>query len=82
LTIFPEVSNFLKNHKAKNYKAVASLLQRIEAQIWIDDLLENIPVDFALPVHDSLIVKDEDFETVLNYCKAKYPLIKFETKDL
>lgn len=79
-TLFPVASNFIKRLKAGNYKDSPAFLQRKEAEIWIDDLLQNIPVEFALPVHDSLIVKQEDLELVLAYCKEKYPDLKFETK--
>jgi hypothetical protein len=76
--IFPVASQFLKKLKQGNYKNSASTFQRIESKIWIDDLLNNIPCDFALPVHDCLIVKEEDVDNVLNYCKSKYPQLKFK----
>jgi hypothetical protein len=76
--IFPIVSSYLKKLKRGNYKNSGSLLQRIESKIWIDDLLNNIPCDFALPVHDSLIVKEKDVDVILNYCKSKYPNIRFK----
>jgi hypothetical protein len=78
--LFPIASRFIKSLKAANYKDSPAFLQRKEAEIWIDDLLQNIPVEFALPVHDSLIVKQEDLNLVLDYCKEKYPDRKFETK--
>lgn len=76
--IFPIVSSYLKKLKKGNYKNSGSLLQRIESKIWIDDLLNNIPCDFALPVHDSVIVKEKDVDVILDYCKAKYPNIRFK----
>lgn len=75
--LFPKVSLFLNDLKVNNYKESAHYFQGIESKIWIDDLLNNIPVDFALPVHDSLIVKNEDLDKVLKYCKEKYPEIEF-----
>ena len=57
---------------------MSSHLQRVESKIWIDDLLNNIPCDWALPVHDSIIVKEEDLERVYEYCKMKYPNIRFK----
>ena len=76
--LFPFASAFIKGLKSKYYKDAASYLQRIEAKIWIDDLLENIPTDFALPVHDCLIVKDKEVYKILEYCKSKHSNIDFE----
>lgn len=80
--LFPKASQFIKTLKNKNYKDSSSTLQREEAKIWIDDLLENIPVKFALTIHDSLIVKDRDVLKVLKYCKDKYPQIEFDINEL
>ena len=77
-TLFPNVSRYLKKLKKGNYKNSGSLLQRIESKIWIDDLLNNIPCDFALPIHDSVIVKEKDVDNVLLYCKGKYPNLRFK----
>ena len=81
-TLFPVATKFIKKSKEGHYKNSPAFLQQKEAAIWIDDLLEHLPVDFALPVHDSLIVKQEHLELVLAYCKEKYPLISFHSKDL
>ncbi|WP_281635753.1 hypothetical protein [Flavobacterium marginilacus] len=80
--LFPIVSKFIKRLKTKNYKDAASYLQREEAKIWIDDLLENIPTDFALPIHDCLIVRDIEVYNILAYCKIKYQNIDFEVSFL
>jgi len=80
--LFPGASSFIKGLKSKYYKDASSYLQRIEAEIWIDDLLVNIPVDFALPVHDCLIVKDKDVYDVLAYCEGKYSDIDFQVSFL
>lgn len=77
-TLFPVVSKYIKDYKSGNYKNMASHLQRLESKIWIDDLLNNIPADFALPIHDCVIVKEEDVEAVYNFCKMKYPSLKFK----
>lgn len=76
--LFPVASKFISNLKNKNYKDAASYLQREESKIWIDDLLENIPTDFALPIHDCLLVRDKEVYEILNYCKTKYENIDFE----
>jgi hypothetical protein len=70
--IYPVVSSFLKQQKKGNYKNAGSMLQRLESKIWIDDILNAIPCDFALPVHDSVIVKEKDVDKVLMYCQNKY----------
>ena len=80
--LFPVASNYIKSLKKGNYRNSSATLQREEAKIWIDDLLDNAPVNFALTVHDSLIVKDKDALKVLKYCKAKYPQIEFDLKEL
>ncbi|OSZ82909.1 hypothetical protein CAP35_06510 [Chitinophagaceae bacterium IBVUCB1] len=80
--LFPIATCFIRGLKKLYYKDSASYLQREEAKIWIDDLLQNIPVDFALPVHDSLIIKREDLNTVLEYCMTKYPELRFSKKEL
>lgn len=76
--LFPVVSKYIKDYKSGDYKNMSSHLQRVESKIWIDDLLNNIPCDWALPVHDSIIVKEEDLERVYEYCKMKYPNIRFK----
>jgi hypothetical protein len=76
--LFPVASKFIRTLKTKNYKDASSYLQREESKIWIDDLLENIPSNFALPIHDCLLVKDKEVYEILNYCKSKYKNIDFE----
>lgn len=80
--LFPIATSYINGLKKRHYKDSAAYLQRKEAAIWIDDLLANIPTDFALPVHDSIIVKVEDYDNVLAYCEAKYPELRFKRKDL
>jgi len=80
--IFPTANTYIKKLKSTNYKNSASTLQRKEADIWIDDLLENLPVDFGLTIHDSLIVKEKDALKVIKYCKSKYPQLEFDIKEL
>ena len=80
--LFPIVSAFIKGLQSRFYKDSSAYLQRQEAKIWIEDLLENIPTDFALPVHDSLIIKQADYDKVLSYCQSKYPDIRFKRTDL
>lgn len=80
--LFPVVSGFIKTLKNKNHKDASAFLQREEAKIWIDDLLENIPTEFALTIHDSLIVKTKEVNKIKQYCISKYPQIEFDIKEL
>lgn len=80
--LFTNTSNFIKSLKTRSYKDAASFLQREEAKIWIDDLLENIPTNFALPIHDALLVKTYEAQKILEYCKLKYPQIDFKVDEL
>ena len=80
--LFQNTSNFIKSLKTRSYKDASAFLQRREAKIWIDDLLENIPTNFALPIHDALLIKTTDVNKVLSYCKNKYSQIEFDFKEL
>lgn len=80
--LYPVVSKYIKSLKQKDYKDASSYMQRIESKIWIDDILNNIPCDWALPIHDSVIVKEEDADRVLRYCELKYPDLKFKKEKI
>lgn len=80
--IFPVVNTFLRNYKTTSYKDVCAMLQYRESQIFIDNLLNNVPVDFCLSMHDSLIVKKEDVDKVLQYCMEKEPNLRFEKEEI
>jgi hypothetical protein len=75
--LFPIANNYIKGFKSSSYKEMCKKLQYKESTIFIDDLLNNIPIDFCLTVHDSLLVKKEDAEKALLYCQNKYPEIVF-----
>ena len=75
--IFPIANVFLRNYKSKDYKNICRLLQYKEANIFIDDLLNNCPVDFCLSMHDALIVRKEDKELMLEWCRERRPEIIF-----
>ena len=76
--IFPKATKFLKSLKSTNYKDSSRYLSWRESRIFIDDLLENLPVSFGVPIHDSIIVFQKDANKVLKYCKDKYPELKFK----
>ena len=80
--IFNVANVFIRNYKTKSYKDVCRLLQSKEANIFIDDLLNNSPVDFTLSVHDSLIVKKEDKEVMLQYCMDRQPNLIFNCEEI
>jgi hypothetical protein len=80
--IFSITNTFLRNYKTTSYKDVCRLLQYKESKIFIDDLLNNVPVDFCLSVHDSLVVRKEDKDIVLNFCKEKYPELEFTLEEV
>jgi hypothetical protein len=76
--LFPIVSEYIKKYKSGDYKNMSSHLQRIESKIWIDDIMNNIPCDWALPIHDCVIVKEEDVDNVYEWIKLRYPNLKFK----
>lgn len=80
--LFPTASAFIKKLKNKNYKNASSYLQREESKIWIDDILENIPFDFGITIHDSLIVRDRDAVKALKFCKERHPKIEFNISEI
>lgn len=80
--IFSVANTFIRNYKTKSYKDVCKLLQNKEANIFIDDLLNNSPVEFTLSVHDSLIVKKEDKDIVLDYCRKRQPNLIFNCEEI
>lgn len=80
--IFSVANTFIRNYKTKSYKDVCKLLQNKEANIFIDDLLNNSPVEFTLSVHDSLIVKKQDKDIVLDYCRKRQPNLIFNCEEI
>lgn len=80
--IFPVVNTFIKNYKTSSYKDVCRLLQTKEANIFTDELLNDCPVEFCLSVFDSLIVKEEDKDRVFEWCKEKYPELRFKLEKI
>jgi len=80
--IFETANYFMRNFKRVDYKNICRLLQYKEAKIFIDDILNEIPLDFTLTVHDSIIVKKEDAEKALKWCTERHPDIKFELQNI
>lgn len=80
--LFPEVSNHIKNSKRFDYKFISKTLQRLESDIWIDGILNNINVDWAITIHDSIIVKPGEGKRVLEWIENKYPELKLKLKTI
>ena len=80
--IFSVANTFVKQYKTTNYKNICRLLQYKEATIFIDDLLNNCPVEFCLTVHDALLVKKEDAEKVFEWCKERRPELVFTLEEV
>jgi hypothetical protein len=76
--IFPVASKYIKDYKNNDYKNMSSHLQRIESKIWIDDIMNNVNCEWALPIHDSLVVKEEDVDSVYDWIRTKYTDLRFK----
>lgn len=79
--LFPVISKFIENCKKGNYKNLCKRLQWMESKLFIDNFIKNCPVEFCLPVHDGLIVKNEDVDEVLCFLKSVSSL-NFSVKKL
>ena len=64
--------------KNKKYKDAAFYLQLEEIKIWIDDLIENILTNFALPIYDYFLICVREVYEILDYCESKHENIDFE----
>ncbi len=82
-TLYPEFMNWIENRKkTKGYKEICHLAQKIEASIFIFEYKS-----FAIPVHDSLLVRESEKLIYLNILvdrfHAKFPEIdKNKIKEL
>jgi hypothetical protein len=80
--LFKRTNGYLKYFKDGDYKGVCRLLQHKESKIFIDDILNEIPLDFVLTVHDSIIVKKEDADKAMRWCQQRHRDIKFELQEI
>ena len=80
--LFKRTNGHLKYFKSGDYKSVCRLLQYKESKIFIDDILNEIPLDFVLTVHDSIIVKKEDADEAMRWCQHRHRDIKFELGEI
>lgn len=81
--LFPIADNYIQNFKITkfcngDYKAMCSHLQRLESNIWIDDILNNIPIEFCLPIHDCIIVDDSEIDGIIEWISNRYPNLRFK----
>jgi len=80
--VFPVASDFIASLKKNGYKKAASFMQRKESKVWIDGIMDNIKVDFAIPIHDSIIVKADDADSAKKWCKERHPEIVYSLTEL
>ena len=69
--LFPSVKEFVNNIKNEiGHKKFAVELQKIESELFIDGFYKKLKDNrvFCLTKHDSLIVKKEDLDEVINLC--------------
>ncbi|CAB4153797.1 hypothetical protein UFOVP639_30 [uncultured Caudovirales phage] len=81
-TLFPVASAYIKKYKSSSYKDMASHLQRVESKIWVDNIMNDIPTDWAIPIHDSVIIKKEDSQAVYSFIKSRYPDLKIKMSEI
>ena len=48
----------------------------------VDGILNNVPVDFGITIHDSIIVKDKDAVKVNKWIKEKYNFLDLSISKL
>ena len=80
--IFPIANNYIRGYKSTSYKEMCKKLQYTEAKIFIDDILNEIPLEFCLTVHDSIIVRKEDVESSLRWCQERHPELIFIPQEI
>lgn len=80
--LFPIANNYIRGYKSTNYKEMCRLLQYRETKIFIDGILNNIPLEFCLTVHDSIIVRKEDVDMAMLYCQNLYPELVFVLSEI
>lgn len=80
--LFPIANNYIRGYKSNHYKEMCRLLQYRETKIFIDGILNNIPLEFCLTVHDSIIVRKEDIDMAMLYCQNLYPELVFVLSEI
>lgn len=79
--LFPTVVKWIDDYKSKfEYQNFSILLQKIESDLFIDKILKRVKKQkfFCLTKHDSLIIRKEDYETILAITENEFESIGME----
>lgn len=79
-TLFPIADRYIHNLKRNDYKQFCSHIQRVESEIWIDDIVGNIPIDFCIPIHDCIVVCESDIEKGCQFIKERHPYLNLKVE--
>ena len=89
MQLYPNFMKYVRDKKFKDgYKVISHEAQKIESSIFITGLFSQLePGDFAIPVHDSIIVEADKIEYYLNKLiqifQEKFPFLgEHHVKDL
>lgn len=73
---FPYIYEMIKQVNYKDHSRLAKWMQRVEASLVIDRVVERIrqqhPSSFVLTIHDALLVKQDDVGEALNIFKHEF----------
>jgi hypothetical protein len=79
--IFPSVVGWIDDNKKENGdKEFSIMLQKIESELFIENILKRVKKHkyFCITKHDSLIVKKQDFEAIMDILKEEFTKIGLE----
>lgn len=78
--LFPNVYQFISNFNKKSDGRFAVWLQNKESRIFIDGLLNILVAKgyFVITKHDSLIIKEDDREAIIDIVNTYFQLINFK----
>lgn len=68
---FRGVTNYLNSISKFNYKKKSAKIQQQESKLWTQ-ILNEIPIDFAIPIYDCIIIQKKDIETAQNFLLTNY----------
>ena len=87
--LYPDFMQWIRTNKQKNgYKSISIEAQKIESSLFINDLFTSLDAGaFAVPVHDSIIVKAGEVQyfkqKLFNIFAKQYPMLNVNiVKDL
>lgn len=71
--LFPDITNYIIEQKKVDYKKLANLMQKAEADFIINkcvkEIFKNNGYDFCLSIHDSIVVVESDYEMACTIMK-------------